>query len=255
MLSQRLSRILFRLSLAGLIGTLTIYAALCLVLAHPGAFFDHERGNGALTFHSTVPLPPDAEQIAAEAIAALAASPLGAPEYPVHIWMVDEGWPVRLFFFGTRWASGLTYPVISTENVFLRHVDIPSGSLVAAGRQVPPPRTLRYYLVHEITHLMLADRVGRLEIVRVPHWVNEGFADYIALGPAPPDMVALAATGHPLPRVVFGSYPRERVCVTLALERLGGDLGALLALRDDLGPGGACPVLPQFGIAPLRPAS
>jgi hypothetical protein len=255
MLPPEIARIFFRVGLAGFVVTLCAYLALCLALARPDAFFSHARGNGAVTFHSSAPLPPAAERVADEVMAAFIGSPIGVPEQPLDIWMVDEGWPVRLFFVGSPTAAGLTYPVLSIRNVFLRYVDLERGVLSFEGMYVPPPRTLRYYLVHEITHLMLAERIGRLGIVDVPVWINEGFADYVALGPADPNMVRLAEMGHPLPRRQFGSYPAERVCVTLALERLAGDLDALLALDAQLGPNGACPFVPQFGIAPVRPAS
>ena len=114
---------------------------------------------------------------------------------------------------------------------------------------MPPPRTLSYYLIHEITHLMVAEHVGAWRIVRMPRWVNEGFADYVALGPAPPQMVARLEAGAPLPAAVWGSYGRERVCVTLALARLSGDLDALFALDAALPADGGCPMVPQFGIA------
>jgi len=255
MLSPELARIFFRVGLVGFFVTLTSYVALCLALAYPGALYSHARGNAAVTFHSVAPLPPEAERVADEVMAAFVGSPLGLPSHPVDIWMVEEGWQVRLFFVGSPTAAGLTYPVISTRNVFLRYVDLERGVLSFEGMFVPPPRTLRYYLVHEITHLMLAERVGRLGIVDVPVWINEGFADYVALGPADPEMVRLAEAGQPLPRRDFGSYPHERVCVTLALERLAGDLDTLTALDVELGPNGACPLVPQFGIAPVRPAS
>jgi len=255
MLPPAIARIFFRVGLIGFVLTLAGYLGLCLILARPDVLFSHARGNGVVTFHSTSALPPEAEAVADEVMAAFVGSPLGLPDHAVDIWMVEEGWPVRLFFVGSPGASGLTYPVLSTRNVYMRYVDLERGVLSFEGMYVPPPRTLRYYLVHEITHLMLAERVGRLGIVDVPVWINEGFADYVALGPAEPAMVRLAQMGHPLPRRDFGSYPFERVCVTLALERLAGDLDALTALDVELGPGGACPLVPQFGIAPVRPAS
>lgn len=255
LLPPTLARLLFRFGLAGFILTLVAYLALCLILARPDVLFAHARGNGTVTFHSMHPLPPEAETMADEVMAALAHSPLGQPDQAIDIWMVEEGWPVRLFFVGSPSASGLTYPVLSTSNVFLRYVDMERGLLSFEGMYVPPPRDLRYFLVHEITHLMLTERVGRLGIVDVPIWINEGFADYVALGPASPAMLRLAEMGHPLPRSDFGSYPMERVCVTQALEHFAGDITALTALDVGLGPDGACPALAQFGIAPTRPAS
>jgi hypothetical protein len=249
MFSDRALRVLFRISVAGLGLVLLAYAGLFALLAWPDPLFRHARGGGLVTFHATVQLPPEAAALAEEVTAAFLAAPLGLPTHEVDIWLVDGGWPVRLFFAGSPRASGLTYPVTSTRNVFLRHADIPANRLRRGDLVVPPPRTLSYYLIHEITHLMVAERVGPLRIVRMPRWVSEGFADYVALGPAPPEMIARAAAGAPMPAAQWGTYGRERVCVTLSLEGLSGDLDALFALDAAMGPDGACPMVPQFGIA------
>lgn len=249
-MSPRLVRLLYRLSLVGFLITLAVYAGLVAAVAWPDPFFRHSRGGGLVTFHSTQPLPKAAETLAEEITAAFVASPLGLPDHEVDVWLVEEGWPVRLFFAGSSRASGLTYPVASTRNVFLRHADLERNRLVRGNLVVPPPRTLGYYLVHEITHLMVAERVGRLRIVRMPRWINEGFADYVALGPAPPEMVARAQAGERLPAAMWGTYAEERVCVTLALVRLSGDLDRLFSMDTGIGPGGDCPEVPQFGIAP-----
>jgi hypothetical protein len=248
----RILRLALRVSIAGLCLTLMAYAALVAALARPHPFFGHARGGGLVTFHAAAPLPEGAERLAAEVTAAFAASPLGLPGHAVDVWLVPEDWRLRVFFAGSPRASGLTYPVASTRNVFLRHADLGRNRLVRGDLIVPPPRTLSYYLVHEITHLMVAERVGRFRIVSMPRWISEGFADYVALGPAPPDMVVRARAGLPLPADLWGTYGRERVCVTLALARLSGDLDALFALEAGMGPDGACPAVPQFGIAPAR---
>jgi hypothetical protein len=252
MTSDRRPRLLLRIAVAGFAAVLCAYACLIAILALPEPLFRHERGAGLVTFHATRPLPPEAESMAREVTSAFVASPLGLPGRQVDIWLVDEGWQARLFFSGSLRASGLTYPVLSTRNVFLRHADLAANRLRRGDIAVPPPRTLSYYLIHEITHLMVADRVGAVRIVRMPRWINEGFADYVALGPAPPQMVALAEAGVRLPARHWGTYARERVCVTLALARLSGDLDALFALDVPLPGDAACPVVPQFGIAGAR---
>jgi hypothetical protein len=249
MSSDRTLHVVFRAAVLGLSLTLAAYGGLFAALAWPDPLFRHARGAGLVTFHAMDPLPVEATALAEQVTAAFAVSPLGLPAHEVDIWLVDEGWPVRLFFAGSPRASGLTYPVTSTRNVFLRHADIPANRLRRGTLTVPPPRTLRYYLIHEITHLMVAERVGAWRIVRMPRWVNEGFADYVALGPAPPRMIELSAAGAPLPASVWGTYGQERVCVTLSLARLSGDLDALFALDVEMQAGGACPLVPQFGIA------
>lgn len=244
-----------RMSVLALLAVGLLQGVLFFAIAFPGPFFDHARGDGLVTFHAETPLPPEAETMAAEVTALLSRAPLGPPGRPVDIWLVEDGLPLRLFFAGSPRASGLTYPVASLRNVFLRHADLPRNRLVRGARVVPPPRTLSYFLVHEITHLQVADRVGRWRIVRMPRWINEGYADYVALGPASPALIARVETGEPVPRTHFGTYPRERACVTLALARLDGDADALFALDIDMAPDGTCPIVPQFGLAPVGSAT
>lgn len=250
MLSPSAVTWLFRFGLAGCLLTLSSYAVLILAIMFPGPAFDVERSGGRVTFHANTPIPDHVTELGEEITAAFDALVLPLPAQGVDVWLVDEGWRAHLFFAGSPRASGLTYPVASSRNVFLRHADLASNRLIRSGRPVPPPRTLTYFLVHEITHLAVAEYAGQVAITRIPRWVNEGLADFVALGPATPGMVRRAAVGAPLPRDVFGTYPSERICVTLALARLGGNLDALLALRDDLGPDGSCPLVAEFGIAP-----
>jgi hypothetical protein len=242
----------FRIALLAFFAVGLLQGVLFAAIAFPGPFFGHARGNGVVTFHAETPLPPEAETVAAEVTALLARAPLGLPGRAVHIWLVEDGLPLRLFFAGSPRASGLTYPVASRENVFLRHADLVRDRLVRDARVVPPPRTLSYFLVHEITHLQVADRVGSWRIVRMPRWINEGYADYVALGPATPALIARVEAGAPLPRARFGTYPRERACVTLALARLGGDADALFALDIDLPAVRGCPMTAPGGFRAPR---
>jgi hypothetical protein len=219
--------ILYRVAIVGLSLVLAAYAGLFAVLAWPDPLFRHDRGGGLVTFHSTAPLPPEATRLAQEVTAAFIASPLGLPSHDVDVWLVDEGWPVSVFFAGSPGASGLTYPVTSTRNVFLRHADIPQNRLVRGTLTVPPPRTLSYYLIHEITHLMVAERVGALAD-RAHATLGERGVRRLR-GPrsgAAADGPRGAGSGAPLPASdIWGTYARERVCVTLALDAAFGRSG------------------------------
>ena len=160
----------------------------------------------------------------AEAWAALQDTPFGQPDHPIDVFIVDGGWRHRLFFAGAPWAGGLTYPIFWRDRVFLRDVDLEAGRLIYDGAPVPPPRDLTYYLVHEITHLRHAEVMGAVEMFRSPHWVREGVPDLAALGPAGPELLQAAMAGEDLPRAAFGSYPIERVCVTIVLSRPGMEM-------------------------------
>ena len=49
-----------------------------------------------------------------------------------------------------------------------------------------PPRPLAYYgaheIGHEIGHDFIAERIGAIANWRLPVWIREGLADYIAFG-------------------------------------------------------------------------
>lgn len=241
---------LFRTSLAGFLTTLCVYAVLLSAIIWPKPFLRHSATGGALSFHAAEPVPDAAADLADRVLSRLEAAPLGPLRHPVDIWLVEEeGLARRLLFSGSPGATGLTYPIATRRNVFLRHAELEANRLIRAGRVVPLPRDLEYFVVHEITHLQVARRVGRWRIARMPLWINEGFADYVALGPATPEMSARAQAGLSLPRAYFGTYPHERLCVTALLSRLRGDIDALFALDLPFEPDGACPLGPEIGIA------
>ena len=45
-----------------------------------------------------------------------------------------------------------------------------------------PPRTLDYFIAHELTHELTGRTVGPLRFYRMPQWIREGYADYIGKG-------------------------------------------------------------------------
>jgi hypothetical protein len=70
-----------------------------------------------------------------------------------------------------------------TGNIFLRPAHVESNRLLnPAGKEVMGERTLAYFIAHEVTHTMLARRIGRLAYARLSRWQVEGYADYVAKG-------------------------------------------------------------------------
>ena len=53
-----------------------------------------------------------------------------------------------------------------------------------SGNEVPGERTLSYFIAHEVTHTLIADRLGAIAYWRLPVWKDEGYADYVGNGPA-----------------------------------------------------------------------
>ena len=42
------------------------------------------------------------------------------------------------------------------------------------------PRPLHEYIAHEVTHMMVEDRIGIMASRRLPVWLREGYAEYVA---------------------------------------------------------------------------
>jgi len=51
-----------------------------------------------------------------------------------------------------------------------------------SGKETTGPRTLSYFIAHEIMHTLLARRLGIVKHWRLPAWKNEGYADLVAKG-------------------------------------------------------------------------
>lgn len=247
MANRTTHRIVNALALAiGGVCLFTIIGA-AILFASPTLAFSHSAGDGRIMFYGTRPLPQDAaERASAEAWAALQDTPFGPPNHRIDVFVVEGGWRHRLFFAPALWAGGLTYPAFMRDRVFLRDVDLEAGRLIYNGAPVPPPRDLTYYLVHEITHLRHAEVMGAIAMFWGPKWVREGVPDVAALGLAGPDLMAAAMAGDDLRRAVFGSYPVERVCVTMVLAQPGMTIERLLRLNAPMRDPRTCMTLPQL---------
>ncbi len=66
--------------------------------------------------------------------------------------------------------------------MFFRPARLDGDTMIgASGREAGGERTLGYYVAHEVTHTMTADRMG-LAYYDLPVWVREGYADYVGRG-------------------------------------------------------------------------
>lgn len=73
-----------------------------------------------------------------------------------------------------------------TRHIFLHAADIRANALrMPPDRPLydPKVRTLSYFIAHEGTHALTARVHGPLSGYRLPAWLTEGYADYVAKGP------------------------------------------------------------------------
>jgi len=169
-------------SILGLLGGAGAYLSL---LCHPGLFFPYTFTHGGINVYSDEPIPAlPAGRILAEVERRLAVSPLAAlPRNQNHrIYICNRRWRFALFA-NTRYnVGGLTYAPLS-DNVFLRAVHFDTDRLIGPrGKDVPGVRTLSYYIVHEISHNLVARELGIVKYWQLPAWKNEGYADLVGKG-------------------------------------------------------------------------
>lgn len=235
-------------ALALMVGGVCIFVPIVMVVlfAAPDRVFPYSAGDGRITFHALEPLPEAAAREAASlAWAAMQDTPFGQPDQPIDVYITGgRGWRHQAFFRPAPWAGGLTYPIFSTQMMFLRDVDLEAGRLIASDGPVLDPRDLTYYLVHEMTHLGHGAHVGPIEFLLTPHWIREAVPEIAALGLADRALMEAAMAGAELPRATFGSYPIERACATMVLASPVVDISELLDIRAPMHDERTCFTLP-----------
>jgi len=163
---------------------LAIAAAAALVLAAictPYPLFAHHLRDGAYDVWSDRPIPDAAAKaVLGETTRRLSRSPLWSPDQRFRVFVCNDNW--RLALYSLRFSghmAGATDTVF-TRNVYLRESDFSSNRLIPPSRRADmTDRPLAYYLAHEFTHVMESRAFGRAPALRYPHWLLEGYADYV----------------------------------------------------------------------------
>jgi hypothetical protein len=189
-------RPLFRIARAAALLAITLTLAVLGLLAHPQPLFAHSVADGRLELWSDRPFDAEAgRRVLADIESRISRSPLDRRDGAHRIFVVNEPWRARLLFLWSYGVGGVNYYPL-TRNVFIRRSDI-----------------------------------AAIQFHRLPAWVREGLADYIAL-PDEHDLetlqAKLAAGDRALDPKKSGLYARYRLMVTLALEKQGWTLDRLL---------------------------
>jgi hypothetical protein len=210
-------------SLATLLGLLLLSTTFAPeLLAWP---YKVQRGNTVV--YAERPIPPQIDLVLARADRLLAESPLDDPAMKRRIFLSDGGWRWRVAALTSAGAFGLRRPF--RDAILFNRSDI-SADKVMNGREVGGVRTLSGTIAHELTHILVARRLGEVQARLLPTWKQEGYADHVAqessLSPAQYQALKASGAEHPaLP------YYEGRLRVAEALARNGGDVEAMLRDR------------------------
>lgn len=212
---------------------LALYIAL---LCHPDPLFAYNLREGTIVLHSRRPLPPRGREIARDATARVARSPLYDDTTTYDVYLCDTLACHVLFSNYQYRVGGVAYAGLNA-NIFLRPSHIERDRLIGpSGREVPGERTLTYFIAHEVVHAMLSRSLGRVRYQRLATCQNEGYADYIAKAGA--FDYAQAARRYrdgarELDPVQSGLYLRYQLFVSYWLDQRGLSVQQLLSLPPD----------------------
>ena len=230
---MRLTRAAIRRSairVASVIGFATI--GYLLLLVHPQPLFAFSARDAAIVLHAREPLPAEVQGVLADARRRVEASPFYDPSATYDAFLCDD---VRTFTAFTLWnrGAGAVSQWDLTGNIFLRPSHVERNRLIGrSGNETPGERTLSYFIAHEVTHTMLARRIGRLRYARLQRWQVEGYAEYVGKAGEfdfEKTLAAFRAGTRELDPKRSGLYLRYHLLVAYLLDHEGMTPEALLA--------------------------
>lgn len=216
---------------------IAIIALAVTLLAYPQPLFAHSMTHGQLELWSDVPFDEaQAKRVLDDAVERINASPLPLDGATHRVFITNTEWRRRLFFLPNWQAGGINY--YPSRNVFIGRADIANNQLSGDHGLVLPPRTLSYFMAHEIGHSLIGARVGVIGNHLLPTWIKEGMCDYIGFG----DYVdigeltrALIEDKPEMNPAKSGLYARYRLLVAFMLKQEGWSIDRLLTSGLPLG--------------------
>jgi hypothetical protein len=164
----------------GLLGLLSALAGYTALVAYPQPLFAFRAARDGVVLHSRSPLPPESGPLLDDVLRRIRRSDLYDPARVHHVFLCDTPALFGLFTLWNYESRGVAATWV-TGNVFIRPSSVERGRVRgASGVEKSGERTLAYYVAHELTHAMTADRIGRYGIHRLAAFQREGYADYVA---------------------------------------------------------------------------
>jgi hypothetical protein len=223
-----------RLARRALLTILASAAAWFAVILHPQPLFAYSAQRANVVLHARAPMPAETRPLLDDVIRRISRSPLYDARRVHHVFLCDTR---ALFGFltvtGYR-AGGVAHAELG-GNVFIRPFSIERGTVIGpSGQEKTGERTLAYFIAHEVTHAMTADRTGRWGFRRLSAFQVEGYADYVGFG-RPLDLArereALIQDAPEMSTRRSGLYKRYELLVAYLLERRGLTVDQLLRSR------------------------
>ena len=212
-------------------GLITAYFALCV---HPQPLFAYSTRQDGIVVHSTHPMSGEMRAIVERAQQRLQRTVIYDGTKETHVFYCESPLLFTLFT-RTKYRAGGLASVLLGQNVFLRRGDLINDRMIGfSGSQVPASRPFSYFLAHELMHIAQARALGIFGYSRLPTWVDDGYADYVARD------IDYARTleefkdgATELDPVKSGLYLRYHLMVAYLLEKKATSPIDLLHRKDD----------------------
>jgi hypothetical protein len=166
---------------------------------------------GRFDVYAEAPPAPQLQGDLARSAALLGTSPIDDPAVRPTLYLTDGGWRWHLLALTQSGAFAITRSELG--GTVVNRSDAAGDAVFARGYR----RTLSGVVAHETVHVLQRGHLGLMGYARLPAWVKEGYADYVArestLSDA--DVARLRAQGRDDP-AIFYHDARLRVSDALA---------------------------------------
>ena len=211
-----------------------LVAAYALLLVYPQPLFAYQLAQGGIVVHARRPIPEAMRDTLTKVRVRLDRSPLYDSSQTSHVFICEPRWVFALFARTNYRVGGIAHGLIG-RHVFLRESDMDHDRLIGpSGQPVAADRPLSYFMAHELTHIIQARHLGLLAYARLPKWVDDGYADYVArdidLGAA---LQGLKNDGRELDPARSGLYLRYQLMIAFLLDVRQTPLTSVLRRLDD----------------------
>jgi hypothetical protein len=231
--SRSLARRMTRRLLLTMAAALAGWAAL---IVHPQPLFAYTAREANVVLHARRPFPPETQPMLEEVIRRVSRSPLYDRDRVHHVFLCDTPALFGLLALWSYKVGGVTQTMLA-GNVAIRPYDIARGTVFGRSGEVKRGgRSLTYFITHEITHAMTADRIGRWRYHRLAAFQTEGYADYVAFDRSLDLRTEREALAHETAEMDprrSGLYRRYELLVDYLLDRRGMSVAELLSAPLD----------------------
>ena len=209
------------------------------VLLTPQPLFAHQMTYGRYHLWSDRPIDaPAARRVLDDADRRIVRSELFTPDQRFAIFLCNDNW--RLALYSQRFSGKMGGATDSafTGNIYLRQSDLALNRLIPARGWTPAlaERPLAYYIAHEATHTLQGRAFGPLNAVAYPHWLREGYADYVGKAgqfDVARNLADLKAGAPEMDWAKSGLYRRYHLEVAYLIDHKGESVRRLYAEKPD----------------------